>query len=482
MVIPQWWGATGNGSTVAGDIQNETDAMVSCFCSLRHSFITSNWANNSTLGPATVYIPRGVYAINKGLPIFLNVHVTGEGGNNSPLSFLVQQDLTQPIFQMIPQAYNANWTVAYETVSTGTIYAIGFGSYQGATFSNTNAPAIKCNSIRQATTYCNANFGASGGSAVAIGGYSDLHFKYVRWVNVAGACMFADDCSMGPRLHDSLIDNSQQGIVCGGSVTGGILIQHSDIYTVPGGAIQLEPTSGTGISLEIFDCRIFAGEFAANNKGAISLTNPATAADTKITIDSVEIYGYDYSTDKYRGGVRLAHVQFVRIQNNRLAYLDDLGAGSFITANFCDVIQITGNTFQSDVLTDYVASAFISLYNTTAGWLINISGNQFINKNATPFVNVVAGGVDYTNSAVTFSNNQILGNVTTVLSSNVSLVNNFNNLGAAYPTVLYLSGVPGFGTWKVGDIVYNTVPASGGNIGWVCTTAPSTWKTFGAIA
>lgn len=37
---------------------------------------------------------------------------------------------------------------------------------------------------------------------------------------------------------------------------------------------------------------------------------------------------------------------------------------------------------------------------------------------------------------------------------------------------------------EVGDIVWHSAPAAGGNIGWVCTTAgtPGTWKTFGDVA
>lgn len=46
------------------------------------------------------------------------------------------------------------------------------------------------------------------------------------------------------------------------------------------------------------------------------------------------------------------------------------------------------------------------------------------------------------------------------------------------------SAAPTVGTWKVGDIVYDTTPSASGNIGWVCVTAgtPGTWKTFGTIA
>jgi hypothetical protein len=46
------------------------------------------------------------------------------------------------------------------------------------------------------------------------------------------------------------------------------------------------------------------------------------------------------------------------------------------------------------------------------------------------------------------------------------------------------TAAPATGAHVVGEIVWNTVPTSGGNIGWVCTTAgtPGTWKAWGTIA
>lgn len=51
-------------------------------------------------------------------------------------------------------------------------------------------------------------------------------------------------------------------------------------------------------------------------------------------------------------------------------------------------------------------------------------------------------------------------------------------------TIATGGSAPAAGTWRVGDILYNTAPTAGGNVGWVCVTAgtPGTWKTFGAIA
>jgi hypothetical protein len=46
------------------------------------------------------------------------------------------------------------------------------------------------------------------------------------------------------------------------------------------------------------------------------------------------------------------------------------------------------------------------------------------------------------------------------------------------------SAAPTTGTWKQGDVVWNTAPAAGGTPGWVCVTAgtPGTWKTMANVA
>jgi hypothetical protein len=483
MVIPQWWGATGNGSTVAGDILNETDAMIACFASLRASFTTSNWVNNADLGPATVYIPRGTYAINRSLPVFLNVHVQGEGGNNSPLSFLVQQDLTKPIFMFVPQAYNPDWTVKYETISTGTVYSIGFGSYQTAPFSNSNAPAVFFNSCRQATAYCNANFGASGGSTVQTFGYSDLHFKYVRFVNVAGACMAADDCLLNMPVHDCLFDNSQRGIELTGSAEGSIVMQHSSMYTLPAGGIYARPSSGSGVSVEAFDATFQGCAFSPNQDGMISVVNPSLL-DRLVTLDSCVFRGYNDGPDRYRDGIYISNTVNVRIQNNIFKNIDADGSSNCLLLTQNTVVKIEGNVFQSDVLSEYTNSNFVYLLNSAVGWSVQINNNQFYNVNASAYTNIVEGGSDYSNSNISFINNIVSGAVTQPLANNVNLIQKFGNSGTGFPTITYSSGIPGAYTWKVGDIVYNTVPTSGGNIGWVCTTAgtPGTWKAFGTIA
>lgn len=47
-----------------------------------------------------------------------------------------------------------------------------------------------------------------------------------------------------------------------------------------------------------------------------------------------------------------------------------------------------------------------------------------------------------------------------------------------------MAAAPTTGVWQLNEIVWNSAPASGGFIGWVCTSAgsPGTWKTFGLIS
>jgi hypothetical protein len=44
------------------------------------------------------------------------------------------------------------------------------------------------------------------------------------------------------------------------------------------------------------------------------------------------------------------------------------------------------------------------------------------------------------------------------------------------------SAAPAAGTWPVRAVVWNTAPASGGTPGWVCTTAPNTFKAMSNLA
>lgn len=70
------------------------------------------------------------------------------------------------------------------------------------------------------------------------------------------------------------------------------------------------------------------------------------------------------------------------------------------------------------------------------------------------------------------------------LSTNTERIKYFaNGKWWEAPRTTYAASAPSTGTWAVGDQVYNTVPAPGGFVGWICVTAgtPGTWKGFGLI-
>jgi hypothetical protein len=78
------------------------------------------------------------------------------------------------------------------------------------------------------------------------------------------------------------------------------------------------------------------------------------------------------------------------------------------------------------------------------------------------------------------------GRITTVMHAWMRLLTAaIEALSGSLPAIMVRgTAAPATGAHVVGEIVWNTVPTSGGNIGWVCTAAgtPGTWKAWGVIA
>lgn len=60
----------------------------------------------------------------------------------------------------------------------------------------------------------------------------------------------------------------------------------------------------------------------------------------------------------------------------------------------------------------------------------------------------------------------------------------FGSMELSGKTVLSAAAAPTTGTWKVGDMVFDSVPVSGQQMGWMCTVAgsPGTWKAMANLA
>lgn len=97
------------------------------------------------------------------------------------------------------------------------------------------------------------------------------------------------------------------------------------------------------------------------------------------------------------------------------------------------------------------------------------------------------------NGALPFNNNATNGDVVDQTAWNQmiqvfqqAINDNQSQISSLGPTVAIpsLPTPPTTNTYKLGQIVWNSSPVKGGNVGWVCTVAgtPGTWTPFGLIS
>jgi len=215
-----------------------------------------------------------------------------------------------------------------------------------------------------------------------------------------------------------------------------------------------------------------------------------------VNIGSTAIYG---SGDK------------ITVSGNRIintTYVDATYQGDGIlivptAASTSNSSQITGNYFK-----DIDGAGVVLAENgiVVGNFFCNVGSNASSNRRwcvAGGATSVIADNVfqstGNTNRAIscssnppTMKNNQILGSyldckVYIGFRNNVStgLTLNQNRIESDGPTdqiTIWDTTYPTTGYWLRGDIVYNTTPTSPGYIGWVVTTSPLTWSTWGAIS
>lgn len=131
-----------------------------------------------------------------------------------------------------------------------------------------------------------------------------------------------------------------------------------------------------------------------------------------------------------------------------------------------DLIQLVG--MQSGVL-----NSVIWLYD---GQRLNMTGAQafgniILSESVQPDLRVPESAASLANLVVSRAFTQILGE----LRSDALSIQSRRQLYASHP--------PTTGTWNTGDIVWNSTPAPGGHVGWICVEggSPGIWKAFGKI-
>jgi hypothetical protein len=173
-----------------------------------------------------------------------------------------------------------------------------------------------------------------------------------------------------------------------------------------------------------------------------------------ITGNSVSLFTNGIECFIGAGGLGGGDIGQLYIKNNSIFDCTEAtgalgGVGIFIndtstSPSVIDYLEITGNAISSEASCVYLKDATIAVYYyDSTNTLRSLDANIYLEQ--------------------TISVTSRLGNIN---------------------SISYALAAPVSGTWRVGDIVYNTAPAPSGFIGFVCTVAgtPGTWKTFGAIS
>lgn len=248
------------------------------------------------------------------------------------------------------------------------------------------------------------------------------------------------------------------------------------------------------------------------------------SASVSTAIDDISIVGNVFKntenlpTARYASAICIGKVKTAYIANNVFRNLVgraiDLGTiidqvtKIFVTNNHIEDVCLTDNTDFKDAIGMY-SSFKLKLLSITGNKIINTSTQYIqkgINGNAkVEFLEIANNVIRNVPTPVTwnyastidncFVDNMGDGSPEGIVRANIGsqwldtlnrnrwLKKNFTDSNTGWRVEMYGSAPPTTGTWNTGDMVWNTSPAAGGYIGWVCVAGgtPGTWKGFGAI-
>jgi hypothetical protein len=186
-------------------------------------------------------------------------------------------------------------------------------------------------------------------------------------------------------------------------------------------------------------------------------------------------------------------------------------AGGAISRNYLNIIYCSGNIESLNFSGNIVRNVDAEVIEVTGQLLeSSISSNVFVNVMLNAITTLtrvikVAGNCAYFNfTANTIGRDEVTATVGDVLvlitgtaffvdcshnafNTNLLVACNkggFYNFGDTGNRVAYLGDVPTTGTWRRGDIVYDTDPSASAPPGWVCVLGgtPGTWKAMANLA
>ena len=238
----------------------------------------------------------------------------------------------------------------------------------------------------------------------------------------------------------------------------------------------IQDIGGTGVLIGQTERLIIDGNSIINcGFGAIY------GSGDKITIIGNSITGTSYGSASYQGDGILLVPTATSDSNSALIsgnYLKDIAACGIVAQENTSII---GN---------FIFNAGRSASATRRQGII-AAADSIVIGNTVQSISNTSYGIQCSDNPCTMRDNQLLGTFTAgkayvgyrgAISTGIVLNQNRVEMSGPLGTItIWDTTTPSTGYWIQGDVVYDTTPSASGYIGWVCTTTPSTWKTWGAI-
>jgi hypothetical protein len=514
--------------------KNNTSALRRFFASVKASASTDVYGASqpSIVGCTKLYVPAGIYCSFETITMYSGCVLEGEFANTIGGARIFQCNRTTPLINVLADNFNSSGVSTNGGNGNNIFRNIGFSGSE-IDDSQTNAPVIKFQhpwnihsdtefdhclwqntagacvgggfettgtisagsttlTMADGSVFRNGDFGGGritivgAGTAganlnayiVSGGGTNTVVINTPAITSVAGSAVFPQNDAYGLKVNDCEMDVCRAGFDFVGNSGGSLVINNLLAFWVVRGVIRVFSVGGW--------------ELVATDSYFDGCGNPGNTTDATwrhaIVVESERegsllIDSCIFKKSDVFGG-RIAYLgEFFTVRNNQFTDLDSAYFEKFINADATQIV-IQDNSFRSSTLASYTNARMVAIPYASMT-LAKITGNIFENTNASSYEHFIESNNNQ--DVCDISLNNFKGNVTTTFNSNISNTNRRNNiaLNVGYnPVQKYASGSPVSNTWAVGDIMWNTVPAAGGNIGWVCTTAgtPGTWKTFGAIS
>lgn len=293
--------------------------------------------------------------------------------------------------------------------------------------------------------------------------------------NANDGCAVGNNCSYVTVVGNTSSYNGAEGINIDG-VNHGVIVGNTSVANLIGIAVWNRspgtPLAGRNVvsGNSISTCTQYGIVLADSQNNCVIEANSINACGYEgiyVNECSYGVIANNTVNENALHGISLVGGIGVKIDSNYCS--ENGGNGVFVSAGTgVGRVTISNNTLKGN--------STYGIYDQSNGSENVINGNIFNDEKGSP---TQTNTIYVKDNAVKITNNiaQLVSSPYPVFFSGSTAYQSSN-------TWQLSSSTPSAGTWHVGDIVYNTAPASAGYIGWVCTVAgsPGTWKTFGLIS